>query len=116
MLVDTLILQKRVDVPFAINLDAISTKQVMEIFSKIGRIFYGSAIAATGIQQFFFREFFQILFPPLPYQIPGLLFVAYLLAFLLFWGNVIALKCKTEFFAYTLESFSCLVFVLLCSL
>lgn len=84
----------------------------MEIFSKIGRIFYGSAIAATGVQQFFFREFFQILFPPLPYRIPGLLFVAYLVAILLLVaGTAIVLNKKTKFFAYTLGSLFLLLFI-----
>jgi len=75
----------------------------MEIFSKIGRIFYGSAIAATGVQQFFFKEFFQIVFPPLPFQIPGLIYFAYLIGALLFVaGTAIALNINTKYFAFLL--------------
>src|SRR5450755_3735452 len=75
----------------------------MKIFSTVGRIFYGSAIAATGLQQFFFKEFFQILFPPLPYRVPGLLYFAYLVGILLvIAGSAIALNIKTKFFAYIL--------------
>ena len=75
----------------------------MKIFSKAGRIFYGFAIAATGLQQLFFKEFFQILFPPLPYRVPGLLYFAYLVGILLLIaGSAIALNFKTKFFAYLL--------------
>ena len=69
----------------------------------MGRIFYGVAIAATGIQQFFFKEFFHILFPPLPFQIPGLIYLAYLVAiWLVIAGTAIALCIRVKFFAYTL--------------
>jgi uncharacterized membrane protein YphA (DoxX/SURF4 family) len=72
-------------------------------FGKMGRTFYGLAIAATGIQQFFFKEFFQILFPPLPFQIPGLIYFAYLVAAWLFIAGIaIALDLRIKFFAYTL--------------
>ena len=52
----------------------------MEKFGSMGRVFYGLAIAATGVQQFFFKEFFQILFPPLPFQVPGLIYLAWIVA------------------------------------
>src|ERR1700760_2961670 len=75
----------------------------MEKFGNIGRIFYGLAMAATGIQQFFFKEFFHILFPPLPFQIPGLMYVAYFVsAFLIVAGIGIALFIRVKFFAYIL--------------
>jgi uncharacterized membrane protein len=76
---------------------------VMEKFGRMGRIFYGLAIAATGIQQFFFKEFFQILFPPLPFQIPGLIYFAYLVAtWLVIAGIAIAANIRVKFFAYSL--------------
>jgi uncharacterized membrane protein YphA (DoxX/SURF4 family) len=76
---------------------------VMENFGNMGRIFYGLAIAATGIQQFFFNEFFRILFPPLPLQVPGLMYVAYLVAaFLIVAGIGITLFIRVKFFAYLL--------------
>ncbi|HLA60063.1 MAG TPA: hypothetical protein VK622_14915, partial [Puia sp.] len=72
----------------------------MEKFGKMGRIFYGVAIAATGIQQFFFKEFFQILFPPLPFQVLGLIYFAYLVAaWLVIAGIAIALDLRVRFFA-----------------
>jgi uncharacterized membrane protein len=75
----------------------------MEKFGKMGRIFYGLAIAATGMQQFFFKEFFHILFPPLPFQIPGLVYFAYLTAtWLIIAGIAIALDIRIKFFSYTL--------------
>src|SRR5258708_33548307 len=75
----------------------------MEKFGKMGRIFYGVAIAATGIQQFFFKGFFHILFPPLPFQIPGLIYFAYIVAiWLIIAGIAIALDMRARFFAYTL--------------
>jgi uncharacterized membrane protein len=75
----------------------------MEKFGKMGRMFYGVAIAATGIQQFFFKEFFHILFPPLPFQIPGLIYFAYIVAtWLIIAGIAIALDMRARFFAYTL--------------
>jgi uncharacterized membrane protein len=75
----------------------------MEKFGKMGRIFYGLAIAATGIQQFFFKDFFLILFPPLPFQIPGLIYFAYLVAALLvIAGIAIALYIRVKVFAYAL--------------
>jgi|SRR5450432_399416 len=87
-------------------------KLVMEIFYKTGRIFYGSAIAATGVQQFFFKEFFQILFPPFPNRIPGLMYFAYLVgAFLFIAGTAIALNIKTRFFAYILGSLFLSLFI-----
>jgi uncharacterized membrane protein len=78
-------------------------KSVMKIFNKTGRIFYGSAIAATGVQQLFFKEFFQILFPPLPYKIPGLIYLVWLVGVLLFVaGTAISLNIRTKYFAYLL--------------
>src|ERR1700682_5228209 len=75
----------------------------MEKFGKMGRIFYGLAIAATGVQQFFFKEFFHILFPPLPFQIPDLIYFAYLVgALLVIAGISIALNIKAGLFAYVL--------------
>ncbi len=87
----------------------------MEKFGNIGRIFYGLAIAATGIQQFFFKEFFQILFPPLPFQIPGLIYFAYLTAaWLMIAGIAIALGIRIKLFAYTLAGLF-LFFFLFCN-
>jgi uncharacterized membrane protein YphA (DoxX/SURF4 family) len=75
----------------------------MEKFGSIGRIFYGLAIAATGIQQFFFNQFFQILFPPLPFHVPGLIYFAYIVAaFLIVAGIGIALFIRVRFFAFAL--------------
>jgi uncharacterized membrane protein len=75
----------------------------MEKFGKMGRIFYGLAIAATGIQQFFFKDFFLILFPSLPFQIPGLIYFAHLVAaFLAVAGIAIALSIRVKEFAYSL--------------
>jgi uncharacterized membrane protein len=72
----------------------------MEVLNRTGRIFYGTAIAATGIQQFFFPEFFHLLFPPLPFRIAGLLFVSRLVAaVLVIAGTAIALNKKTRDFA-----------------
>jgi uncharacterized membrane protein len=72
-------------------------------FGSMGRIFYGLAIAATGVQQFFFKEFFHILFPPLPFQVPGLIYFAWLVAaFLIVAGIGIALFIRIRFFAYAL--------------
>ena len=82
----------------------------MKIFGKVGRIFYGSAIAATGIQQFFFKEFFQILFPP--FQGAGLIYVAYVIGFFLFVsGAAIALDIKTRFFGFALAGLFLLLFI-----
>jgi uncharacterized membrane protein YphA (DoxX/SURF4 family) len=86
----------------------------MEKFGKMGRIFYGLAIAATGIQQFFFKEFFHILFPPLPFQVPGLIYFAYLVAaWLVIAGVAIVLDIRVKFFAYSLASLF-LFFFLFC--
>lgn len=75
----------------------------MEKFGNLGRIFYGLAIAATGIQQFFFKEFFHILFPPLPFHMPGLIYIAYLVAAILIVAGIgIALFIRVKFFAYLL--------------
>jgi uncharacterized membrane protein len=72
-------------------------------FGNLGRIFYGLAIAATGIQQFFFKEFFHILFPPLPFHVPGLIYIAYLVAAILIVAGIgIALFIRVKFFAYLL--------------
>ena len=69
----------------------------------MGRIFYGLAIAATGIQQLFFKEFFHILFPPLPFQIPGLIYFAYLVSYMAdHCRNSDRFGNKSKFFAYTL--------------
>jgi uncharacterized membrane protein len=75
----------------------------MEKLGSMGRIFYGLAIASTGVQQFFFKDFFQILFPPLPFQVPGLIYLAWLVAaFLIIAGLAIALFIRVKFFAYAL--------------
>jgi uncharacterized membrane protein len=75
----------------------------MEKLGNMGRIFYGLAIAATGIQQFFFKEFFHILFPRLAFQVPGLIYVAYVVAaFLIVAGIGIALFIRVKFLAYLL--------------
>jgi uncharacterized membrane protein len=84
----------------------------MEKFGSMGRIFYGLAIAATGFQQFFFKEFFHILFPPLPFQVPGLIYLAYLVAaFLIIAGIGIALFIRVKFFAYALACIFLFFFV-----
>jgi uncharacterized membrane protein len=84
----------------------------MEKFGNMGRIFYGLAIAATGIQQFFFEEFFHILFPPLPFQVPGLMYIAYLIAaFLIVGGTGIALYIRVKFFAYFLGCIFLFLFI-----
>ena len=84
----------------------------MEKFGNMGRIFYGFAIAATGIQQFFFKEFFHILFPPLPFQVPGLMYIAYLIAaFLIVGGIGIALFIRVKFFAYFLGCIFLFLFI-----
>ena len=84
----------------------------MGILSKTGRIFYGLAITATGIQQIFFREIFQILFPPLPFRIPGLVYFTYILAlFLVGSGMAIALNIKTRLFGYILGSLFFILFI-----
>jgi uncharacterized membrane protein YphA (DoxX/SURF4 family) len=86
----------------------------MEILGKTGRIFYGLAIAATGFQQFFFKEFFHILFPPLPFQIPGLNYFSYLVAaWLIVAGIAIAFSMRVKSFAYSL-AFIFLFFFLFC--
>jgi uncharacterized membrane protein len=86
----------------AINFRDASISLVMEKLGNIGRIFYGLAIAATGIQQFFFKEFFHIIFPPLPFQMPGLIYIAYIVAaFLIVAGIGIALFIRVKFFAYS---------------
>ncbi len=84
----------------------------MKILSKTGRIFYGSAIAATGIQQLFFKDFFRILFPPLPYRIPGLIYLLWLVSILLFvTGTAICLNIQTKKFAYILGSVFLFLFI-----
>jgi uncharacterized membrane protein len=75
----------------------------MERLNIAGRIFYGIAIAATGIQQFFFHDFFQILFPPVPFTIPGVYYFSRLVAFILvIAGLAIIMNIKTGFFASAL--------------
>jgi uncharacterized membrane protein YphA (DoxX/SURF4 family) len=75
----------------------------MENFGKAGRIFYGLAIAATGVQQFFFKAFFNILFPPLPFQVPGLMLLAYVVAaFLVIAGIGIVCGIRIRFFGFAL--------------
>jgi uncharacterized membrane protein YphA (DoxX/SURF4 family) len=87
----------------------------MEKSGNMGRIFYGLAIAVTGIQQFFFNEFFQILFPPLTFKIPGLIYFAYLVAtWLMIAGIAIAVDKQAKFFAYTLACLF-LFFFLFCN-
>jgi uncharacterized membrane protein YphA (DoxX/SURF4 family) len=84
----------------------------MEKLGKTGRIFYGLAIAATGFQQLFFKEFFHILFPPLPFQIPGLIYFSYLVAaFLLVAGLAIAVNFRVRFFAFSLASIFLFFFI-----
>ena len=84
----------------------------MEKFAKIGRIFYGLAISATGVQQFFFNEFFHILFPPLPFQIPGLMYFANLVAALLvICGSAIAFGIRVRFFSFTLAGMFLFFFI-----
>ena len=86
----------------------------MEKIGNIGRIFYGLAIAATGFQQFFFTEFFHILFPPLPYRVPGLSYFSYLVAaFLLVAGLGIVFGVRLRFFAFSLACLF-LVFFIFC--
>jgi uncharacterized membrane protein YphA (DoxX/SURF4 family) len=75
----------------------------MEKIEMMGRIFYGVAIAATGFQQFFFKEFFHILFPPLPFQIPGLYYFSHIVAAFLFVAGIgIAFNIRVRFFAFSL--------------
>lgn len=70
---------------------------------RIGRIFFGVAMAATGFLQFFFKEFFQILFPPFSFKIPGIMYLAYLTgAFLLVAGTAVAFNKRTRFFSFAL--------------
>jgi uncharacterized membrane protein len=84
----------------------------MKSLAEMGRIFYGSAIAATGSQQFFFKDFFQIIFPPLPFRIPGLIYFAYLVAAILFLaGTAVALNVKAKYFAYLLGSLFLFFFI-----
>ncbi|HEY2649985.1 MAG TPA: DoxX family membrane protein [Puia sp.] len=84
----------------------------MEKFGKTGRIFYGLAIAATGFQQFFFKKFFHILFPPLPFQIPGLIYFSYLVAsWLIIAGIAIVFSVRVRFFAYTLACLFLIFFI-----
>lgn len=86
----------------------------MEKLGNTGRIFYGLAIAATGFQQFFFKEFFHILFPPLPFHIPGLIYFSYLVAaFLFVAGLAIAVNFRVRFFAFSL-AFIFLFFFVFC--
>jgi uncharacterized membrane protein len=73
----------------------------MDLLFKTGRIFYGAAIVATGIQQFFFNEFFQILFPP--FQSRGLIYPAYLTAILLIvCGIAIMFGTNKKIYPFTL--------------
>jgi uncharacterized membrane protein len=84
----------------------------MERLKNAGRIFYGIAIAATGIQQFFFPDFFQILFPPVPYPAPGIFFISRLVALILVVAGVaVTLKVKTAYFAFTLGFLFLFLFV-----
>jgi len=50
----------------------------MEISIKIGRLFFGIAIAAVGFQQFFISDFHPMILPPHHDWIPGLAFWAWL--------------------------------------
>jgi uncharacterized membrane protein len=82
----------------------------MSMLFQAGRIFFGAAIAATGLQQFFFRSFFQIIFPP--YHIPGILYFAYLTAaFLMISGVAIALNRRIQFFSIALSIIFLVFFV-----
>ena len=75
----------------------------LENLNRTGRIFYGVAIAATGIQQFFFPDFFQILFPPLPFAKNFLFYFSQTVgAFLFVAGTAIALNIRIRQFAYSL--------------
>ncbi len=73
----------------------------MSLLFKAGRVFYGTAMIATGIQQFFFGEFFQILFPP--FQSDKLIYDAYPTAILLIvCGTAILLGTTKKIYAFTL--------------
>jgi uncharacterized membrane protein len=75
----------------------------MEKLSKAGRIFYGTAITATGCQQFFFRDIFRILFPPLPLRFTSTAYFSIPVAvFLLVAGAAVALNIKAKYFAFAL--------------
>jgi uncharacterized membrane protein len=49
----------------------------MEKLVRTGRIFYGSAMAAVGFQQFFTEDFHAMILPPIHPWIPWLSFWAY---------------------------------------
>jgi uncharacterized membrane protein YphA (DoxX/SURF4 family) len=67
----------------------------MEGLSRIGRIFYGIAVAETGLHTIYFHDFPYWLVPPEHSGIPGLAFIAYLSGFLMFIaGMCIVLKLK----------------------
>ena len=50
----------------------------MERIIKAGRLFYGIAMAAVGVQQFFYGSFCLMLFPSWPVDIPGVAIIAYI--------------------------------------
>jgi hypothetical protein len=50
----------------------------MERIIKAGRLFYGIAMAAVGVQQFFYGSFCLMLFPSWPIDIPGVAIIAYI--------------------------------------
>ena len=50
----------------------------MDKLIKTGRIFFGTAMAGIGFQQFFYADFHPMILPPLHTWIPGLKFWAYI--------------------------------------
>ena len=51
--------------------------QIRQYLIKLNRAFYGIAIVAYGIQQFYFGDFRNVQLPPWQYYIPGLKIISY---------------------------------------
>ena len=83
----------------------------MRNLSGIGRIFYGSAIAETGLQTIYYHDFPYWLLPPKHSWIPGLVPVAYISgALLIVAGACIVFEKKTRSVALLLGAVLLLIF------
>lgn len=83
----------------------------MKNLSKIGRIFYGIAIAAMGFLTIYYHDFPYMLIPPKHSWIPGLAILAYIFgAMLILAGTCIVFEKKTKLASLLLGAVFFLVF------
>jgi uncharacterized membrane protein len=79
--------------------------------SKLGRVFYGTAIAGMGFLAIYYRDFPYMLIPPKHSWIPGLVMLAYISgAMLILAGACIVLEKKTRLVSLLLGSVLLLIF------